>query len=184
MRMKPFVQMKIKWKKLKLTRCSLFVNEQHPFLIATSDFLTACDYCGLGCDEVKCPIFMNNWRNTMEKNASLEKGDGVFHLKRYHNYLFQVRKQLFTVTNRKQCECVVCAIGPHREPQIVTECIYPDLMHWHNVAWSFLKGIYPPRDCGSLLHEEMYLAHEQSQWQWGMLLSGSTLHWGCYWNQG
>ena len=131
------------------------------------------------------PCFHEQLKKHNGKECLLRKGGGgVFHLKRYHNYFFQVRKQLFTVTNRKQCECVVCAISPHKEPQIVIECIYPDLKHRHNVAWSFLKGIYPPRDCGSLLHKEMYLAHEQSQWQWGMLLSGSTLHWGCYWNQG
>ena len=40
----------------QLTRCGLFINEQHPFIHATPDFLTSCDCCGLGCGEVKCLI--------------------------------------------------------------------------------------------------------------------------------
>ena len=121
----------------KVARCGLFVNEQHPFLHATPDLLTACDCCGLGCSEVTCPICINNCdfgKHTMEKNACLEKGDGVFHLKRHHNYFFQVQQQLFTVTNRKHCDFVVCAISPHREPQVVIKRIYPDLEHWHTVV--------------------------------------------------
>ena len=70
----------------------------------------------------------------MEKNACLEKGDGVFHLKRHQNYFFQVQQQLFTVTNRKHCDFVLCAISPHTEPQVVIERIYPDLEHWHTVV--------------------------------------------------
>ena len=119
-----------------LTRCGLFVNEQHPFLHATPDFLTACDCCGLGCGEVKCPICINNCdfeKYTMEKNACFEKVDAMFRLKRHHNYYFQAQQQLFTVTDRKHCDFVVCAISPHREPQIVIERIYPDLEHWHTV---------------------------------------------------
>ena len=46
-------------------------------------------------------------------------------------------------------------------------------------TWSFLEGKYPPWDSGSLVHKEMYLAHEQTQWQWDMLLSGST-GWHCH----
>ena len=93
--------------------------------------LSAC------CSEVKCPISINNCdfeKYTMEKNACLEKGEGVFHLKRQDNYFFQVQQQVFTVTNRKHCDFVLCAISPHREPQVVIERIYPDLEHWHTVV--------------------------------------------------
>ena len=69
----------------------------------------------------------------MEKNACLEKVDAMFRLKRHHNYYFQAQQQLFTVTDRKHCDFVVCAISPHREPQIVIERIYPDLEHWLTV---------------------------------------------------
>ena len=60
--------------------------------------------------------------------------DGVFCLKRHHNYYFQVQQQLFTLTDRKHCDFVVCAISPDREPQIVKERIHPDLMHWGTVV--------------------------------------------------
>ena len=98
-----------------LTRCGLFVNEQHPFLHATPDFLTACDCCGLGCGEVKCPICINSCdfeKYTTEENACLEKVDAMFRLKRHHNYYFQAQQQLFPVTDRKHCDFVVCAISP------------------------------------------------------------------------
>ena len=55
----------------KVTRCGLFVNEQHPFLHAPPDFLTACDCCGLGCGEVKCPISINNC--DFEKNTQWKR---------------------------------------------------------------------------------------------------------------
>ena len=58
----------------------------------------------------------------------------VFCLKRHHNDFSQVQPQLFTVTNRKHCDFVVCAISPHREAQIVIEHIYPDLEHWQTVV--------------------------------------------------
>lgn len=132
-----------------LTRCGLFINEQHPFLHATPDFLTSFDCCGLGCGEVKCPICIKDcdFENyILEKNACLEKMDGVFCLKRHHNYYFQVQLQLFTLTDRKHCDFVVCAISPDREPQIVKERIYRDSKHWDSLVpkleafWS----LYPP----------------------------------------
>ena len=87
-----------------LTRCGLFINEEHSFLHATPDFLTSCDCCGLGCGEVNCPICLRDCdfeKYTLEKNACLEKVDVVFCLKRHHNYYFQVQQQLFTLIDRK-----------------------------------------------------------------------------------
>ena len=63
----------------KLKRCGFFINEQHPFLRATPDFLTSCDCCGLGCAEVKCPICIKECgfeKYTLENNACLETVDG------------------------------------------------------------------------------------------------------------
>ncbi|XP_068677854.1 uncharacterized protein [Montipora foliosa] len=120
-----------------VTRCGLFINKKHPFLHATPDFLTSCDCCGLGCGEVKCPICIKDCdfeKYTSEKNACLEKVDGVFCLKRHHDYYFQVQQQLFTLPDRKHCDFVVCAISPDREPQIVKERIYPDFKHWDTVV--------------------------------------------------
>lgn len=54
--------------------------------------------------------------------------------KRHHNYYFQVQQQLFTLTDRKYCDFVVCAISPDRKPHIVKERIYPDLRHWNTAV--------------------------------------------------
>ena len=86
---------------------------------------------------MKCPICIKDcdFENyILEKNACLEKVDGAFCLKRHHNYYFQVQQQLFTLTDRKHCDFVVCAISPDREPKIVKEHIYPDLKHWDTVV--------------------------------------------------
>ena len=40
----------------KIEKCGLMINEEYPWLHATPDFLCACDCCGEGCGEVKCPI--------------------------------------------------------------------------------------------------------------------------------
>ena len=120
-----------------LTRCGLFINDKHPFLHATPDFLTSCDCCGLGCGEVKCPISLRDYdfeKYTLEKNACLEKVDSVFCLKRHHNYYFQVQQQLFTLIDRKHFDFAVCAISPDRKPQIVKERVYPDSKHWDTVV--------------------------------------------------
>lgn len=45
-----------------------------------------------------------------------------------------MQQQLFTLTDRKYCDFMVCAISPDREPQIVRERIFPDLNHWHTVV--------------------------------------------------
>ena len=121
----------------KLTRCGLFINEQHPFLHATPDFLTSCDCCGLGCGEVKCPICIGEDcdfdKYVMEKSSCLEKVNDKFQLKRKHHYYCQVQQQLFTVKDRNFCDFVVCGIDKEKKAHIVKERIYPDVKHWETV---------------------------------------------------
>ena len=84
---------------------------------------------------MKCPLCIKDCdfeKYILEKNACLEKVDGVFCLKRHHNYYFQVQQQLFNLTDRKHF--VVCPISPDREPQLVKERIYSDLKHWGTVV--------------------------------------------------
>ena len=103
----------------QLTRCGLFINEQHPFLHATPDFLTSCDCCGLGCGEVKCPICIGEDcdfdKYVTKKNTCLEKVNGNFQLVRNHNYYYQVQQQLFTLKERKFCDFVVCGIDSEKK---------------------------------------------------------------------
>ena len=66
-------------------QCSLFINDQHPFLHATADFQTSWDCCGLGCGEVKCPICIKEWdfdKYVLENNTCLEKVNGIFPAKK------------------------------------------------------------------------------------------------------
>ena len=74
----------------------------------------------------------------------LDKVDGVFCLKRHHNnyYYFEVQQQLFTSTDRKHCDFVVCAIS-------LTERIHPGLWYCSPKARSFLESLYPPWDSGT-----------------------------------
>ena len=37
-----------------------FINQQYPWLHATSDFLCSCVCCGVGCLEVKCPYCLKD----------------------------------------------------------------------------------------------------------------------------
>ena len=63
-------------KSFKIIQCGLFINKEHPFIHATSDFLSYCDCCGEGCGEVKCPITINDCNfddYAMKSNACLMK---------------------------------------------------------------------------------------------------------------
>ena len=56
--------------------------------------------------------------------------NGNFCLKRKHAYYFQVQQQLFTLSDRRFCDFVVCGIDHNQKPQIVKERIFPDKEHW------------------------------------------------------
>ena len=43
----------------KLSQCGLATNQEFPWIHATPDFLVSCSCCGLGCGEVKCPIYID-----------------------------------------------------------------------------------------------------------------------------
>lgn len=128
--------MKTRHTKFEVKRCGLFVNKDYPFLHATPDFLMSCDCCGLGCGEVKCPICIQNGdfeKYVLEKSSCLEKVNDTYALKRKHNYYYQVQQQLFTLSDRKFCDFVVCAIDTSGNAHIVIERIYPDQKHWNTV---------------------------------------------------
>ena len=82
-------------KNFSLTRCGLFINKEHPFLHAILDFLTQCDCCGLGCEEVKNPLTLENGdfeKYATHRHSCLEKKDDKFALKRTHDYYCQVQQ--------------------------------------------------------------------------------------------
>lgn len=120
---------------VRVTRCGVIVNEQHPFMHATPDFLVSCDCCGDGCGEVKCPISIkgcNFSEYTTKKSACLENKNGKYTLKRQHNYYYQVQQQLHT-TKRQYCDFVVYCCDAAGDIEIVIDRIFPDHAHWDSV---------------------------------------------------
>ena len=121
---------------LKLERCDMFINKDYQFIHATPDFLVSCDCCGLGCGEIECPISILNGdfgKYLLKKNCCLEKGDVGMKLKRTNNYYYQVQQQLFTLSDRKFNDFVVCGIDQHGNANIVCDWIYPDPQHCKTV---------------------------------------------------
>eukprot|EP00058_Branchiostoma_floridae_P011877 XP_002597365.1 hypothetical protein BRAFLDRAFT_66500 [Branchiostoma floridae] len=109
----------------QIKKCGVFISKEHPYLHATPDFLVSCDCCGIGCGEVKCPISVPDCdfdQYVKNKSAFLEKVDGVFKLKKTHNYYHQVQQQLFVLSERKYCDFVVCVWDKNRNAHILFLC--------------------------------------------------------------
>ena len=84
-------QMKKSHVNFQVTRCGLFINNHYPFLYATTDFLTSCDCCGLGCGEVKCPISISDGdfdKYVQKKSSCLEKSQWYLYTKKETQLLF------------------------------------------------------------------------------------------------
>jgi hypothetical protein len=128
--------MKTRHVNFEVKRCGLFINKQYQFLHATPDFLMSCDFCRLGCGEVKCPISIKECdfeTYALQKSSCLEKVDGTFKLKRCHNYYYQVQQQLYTLPEREFCDFVVCGIDSQGNAHVICERIYPDPEHMKTV---------------------------------------------------
>lgn len=118
-----------------LKRCGVFIDKEHPWMHATSDFLCTCSCCGDGCGEVKCPYTIENcdFESYADKKSScLEKADGNFRLKRNHQYYYQAQQQL-SITGRQYCDFVVCAFHDNK-PQFFMERIFPNPNHWEAIV--------------------------------------------------
>lgn len=112
----------------KIVKCGITINEEYPWLHATSDFLCSCDCCGEGCGEVKCPLCIENCdfdSYVLKTSSCLEKDStGNFVLKLDHQYYYQVQQQLFT-TKKQYCDFVVCTFGDDGETDLVQQRIVP-----------------------------------------------------------
>ena len=125
-------------KDFKVTKCGGFIDQTLPWLHA--DFLCTCSCCGDGCGEVKCPYSIQNWdfeSYLLKKSSCLEKVDGIFKLKRNHDYFYQVQQQL-SVTGSKYCDFVVYAFN-NNKPIFFMERILPDPNHWETVVPKLTK---------------------------------------------
>ena len=125
-------------KDFKVTKCGGCIDQTQPWLHA--DFLCTCSCCGDGCGEVKCPYSIQNWdfeSYLLKKSSCLEKVDGMFKLKRNHDYFYQVQQQL-SIAGSKYCDFVVCVFN-NNKPIFFMERILPDPNHWETVVPKLTK---------------------------------------------
>lgn len=108
----------------KVNECGLFIDENCNFLAATPDGLIGDD----ALIEVKCPSSSANYSPIdgirQKKVKFAEERNGTIHLKRNHNYYYQVQGQLH-ITNRNKCFFIVWT--PHG---LEVEVIYKDEIFW------------------------------------------------------
>lgn len=87
-----------------INECGLVLNEKYPEFGASPDGLTACDCCGTGSLEIKCPY---SAKDKLSLDVSwLEKTDNAVKLKQKHPYYYQIQMQLF-ITERQFCDFFV-----------------------------------------------------------------------------
>ena len=85
--------------------CDLFLNTRYPMFGASPDGIIECEFCGLGCLEIKCPITLT--RGKLNGWSYLTVGTiGGLQLKRSSQYFYQVQMQML-LTGRLFCDFVV-----------------------------------------------------------------------------
>lgn len=70
----------------------------------------------------------------------MEKVNGLFKLKRNHNYYFQVQQQLFTLPERMHCDFVVCGIDSHLNAHVVSG-EFVQILHTGSNHWVCISNI-------------------------------------------
>ena len=114
-----------------VTKCGTFIDREHPFLHATSDFLCHCDCCVYGCGEVKCPYCIEGLdfdKYCQRKNSCIQSDGEKYSLKRDHAYFYQVQQQLH-ITKRTYCDFIVFAVSKGASKSF-QQRIFPDNEHW------------------------------------------------------
>ena len=121
----------------KIVKCGLFINQEHPWIHATPDFLCSWNCCGDGCGEIKCPYCIENcdFDSYLSKPSScLAKNiAGQFTLLHTHEYHYQVQQQLFT-TKLNYNYLIVCTVNEATNYlKFVQTKMLPDKEHWNKV---------------------------------------------------
>ena len=112
--------------------CGLFLNPKWPHLGASPDSIVACDCCGKGAVEIKCPLCNKDEdieATVLNSKSCLIVVDGSIHLDKKHAYYYQVQTQIF-VCEVPYCDFCVCTF-PESSPSMHIERIYPDPEFWH-----------------------------------------------------
>lgn len=96
--------------RLTVEKCGLFVSGQSTHLCASPDRIVACDCCGHGLLEVKCPFSCIDVDPKLANLAYLDNRSGEIKLKREHSYYAQVQMQM-GVLERQWCDFFVYSKG-------------------------------------------------------------------------
>lgn len=92
------------------SRTGVFLSTEYPYLAATPDASVSCKCCGKGVAEAKCPYSLAQTgipKVAVSQNFCLDNGDdGGLHLKRSHQYFFQVQTQM-AICNVSYCDFIV-----------------------------------------------------------------------------
>ena len=110
--------------------CGIFVGIDSGFLGASPDGVVFNQEAEMGIIEVKCPYKhrMESISNACkDKYFHLEVANGKTHLKRTHDYFFQITGQL-AITEASFCDCVTWTCK-----DIFIEQIYLDENHWRKM---------------------------------------------------
>ena len=85
----------------------LHIDQSLPYLGASPDGLVACDCCGEGLIEVKCPYSIQDMDpNAINKKCFyLERSNDCLSLSKTNDYFYQVQGQL-VACNRSYCDFV------------------------------------------------------------------------------
>lgn len=122
----------------------LYISNKLPFLGASVDGKVHCSICGTGVVEIKCPYGRkeDKWRKKLPEECAAnpsfycELYDGKLHLKRQHNYFYQVMGQM-AVLEVQWADFVIWT-----KKGISTERIEFDQNYWHNNMLYKLKYFY------------------------------------------
>ena len=121
-------------KKFKIQESGLIISKDHTFLAASPDGLIACDCCGEGVVEIKCPL-----KNLAESMPPYMQKTG--RLKRTHSYYSQCQAQM-AVTGRKFCDFFVFSHTSYH-----LERLEFDDEHWNSLlttaSWFFTTHMTP-----------------------------------------
>jgi hypothetical protein len=122
----------------------LYLSKKYPFLGASVDGLVHCSTCGTGIVEIKCPYGrkQDKWRNKLPEECadnslfSCSLQEGKLHLKRNHNYFYQVTGQM-AIFEIEWADFVIWT-----KKGISTERIFFDQNFWQSNMLYKLKYFY------------------------------------------
>ena len=104
-------EMKKSHKHFKVVESGFFINLDFPFVGASPDGLVECSCHGKGLLEIKCPWTYRNLsmqEYVAQTDSCLQLTAGQVHLKRDHQYFYQIQCQMHSA-NFNWCDFFICS---------------------------------------------------------------------------